>query len=93
MTCQLGTLTEVRPLDFDNVKNARGHKQYFFTPYQLNQGRKFMHTSCKAQTSVYVGKQAYSQGTLLVVESSKQIGGVSRARGSHWLSKGAQFRP
>ncbi len=52
LTSQLGTLTEViRPLDFDNVKYARGHNQYFFAPYQLNQGREFMHTSCKALTS------------------------------------------
>ncbi len=52
LTCQLGALTEVRPLEFDNVKYARGHNPYFFTPYQLNQGREFMHTSCKAMTSV-----------------------------------------
>ena len=35
MTCQLGTLTEVRPLELDNVKYARGHDQYFSTPHQL----------------------------------------------------------
>ena len=52
LTCQLGTLTEVRPLEFDNVKYARGHNQYLFTSYQLDQGREFMHTSCKALTSV-----------------------------------------
>ena len=34
---------EVRPLDFDNVKYAKGHNQYVFTPYQLDQGREFMH--------------------------------------------------
>ncbi len=51
LTCQLGTLTEVRPLEFDNVKYARGYNQYFFIPYQLNQGREFMHASCKALTS------------------------------------------
>ncbi len=51
LICQLGALAEVRPLEFDNVKYARGHIQYFFTPYQLNQGREFMHTSCKALTS------------------------------------------
>ena len=53
MTCQLGALTEVRPLEFDNVKYARGHNQYIFTPYQLNQGRELMHASCKALTSEY----------------------------------------
>ena len=35
LTCQLGTLTKVRPLEFDNVKYVRGHNQYFFNPYQL----------------------------------------------------------
>ncbi len=54
LTCQLGTLTEVRPLEFDNVKYARGHCQYFSTPYQLNKGREFMHTSWKALTSVLI---------------------------------------
>ncbi len=44
----------IRPLEFDNVKYARGHNQYFFTPYQLNQGREFMHTSCKAMTSEFI---------------------------------------
>ncbi len=38
--------------EFDNVKYARGHNQYICTPYQLNQGREFIHTSCKALTSV-----------------------------------------
>ena len=48
LTCQLGTLM-VLPLD--NVKYARGQNRYIFTPYQLNQGRELMHTSCKALTS------------------------------------------
>ncbi len=62
MTSQLGTLTEVRPLEFDNVKYARGHNQYIFTPYQLNQGREFMHTSCKALTS---GMEVDNRGSAL----------------------------
>ena len=53
LTCQLGTLAEVSPLEFDNVKYVRGHNQYCITLYQLNQGRECMHTSCKALTSVY----------------------------------------
>ncbi len=52
MSTGMGTLTEVRHLELDNVKYARGHNQYIFTPYQLNQGREFMHTSYKALTSV-----------------------------------------
>ena len=38
LTCQLGIYsisTEERPLEFDNVRYATGHNQYFFTPYQL----------------------------------------------------------
>ncbi len=51
MTCQMGILTEVRPLEFDNVTYARGHSQYLFIPYQFNQGREFIHTSCRELTS------------------------------------------
>ncbi len=67
LTCQLGALTGVMPLGFDNVKYARGHNQYLFTPYQLNKGRELMHTSCSNhQTSEQHATYALTINQLLI---------------------------
>ena len=37
----------------EHYEQSSQHNQYFFTPYQLNQGREFIYTSWKALTSEY----------------------------------------